>query len=113
MTSSTDNPIPPGIFQDHCFGNRDALLDQLRAFINSTTSDSHPSEDLGTQTILAENPTNDLVPIMFRCEWPPHARSRHILIWMKSSISKVDFGTVINDQFSIIGTGGAIQKTVA
>ena len=111
MRSSTVNPVPPGIAPDYCLGKRDAILNDLRDFINETTADSHPSEDLGIHTILAGDSTDDLVPVLFRCQWPANARSRHILIWLRASISDVDFGTVINDQFNIIETGGAIQKT--
>ncbi|MCJ1431285.1 hypothetical protein MMC27_000636 [Xylographa pallens] len=113
MTSSTVHPIPPGIAPDYCSGDRDGILDELRNYINETTTDSHLSEDLGIQTILAGASTDDLVPVLFRCQWPANARSRHILIWLRASISDVDFGTVINDQFNVIEAGGAIQKTVA
>ncbi|MCJ1404594.1 hypothetical protein MMC11_007820 [Xylographa trunciseda] len=112
MPSSVGNPIPPGIAETHKMGNRDELLDWLRGYINSTTADGHPSEDLGIHTILAGDPTDEVVPILFRCQWPADARSRHILIWLRPSISDADFGTVLNDQFGIFDSGGAIHKTV-
>ncbi|MCJ1476111.1 hypothetical protein MMC13_004776 [Lambiella insularis] len=112
MTSMAGNPSPPDVSWYVNSRERDDLINEVRAFATERTSDGRPSIELEDDTVSAGKPFEELMPIMFRCTWPPGAQSRHILILMKTSIPLDDFGIAVNDKFHIIETGGVIRQTV-
>ena len=52
-----------------------------------------------------------VLPILFRCVWPPGSGSRHVLLHMTSSIDLKDLGRALDLAFKIVDTGGAIAST--
>lgn len=113
MTSKAGNLLPLGISSDNMRVEFERLMDQLQAFIDSNTSDGIPSCELDPREILRGDPDDPLVTIVFRCEWPAKAQSRHIFIKMKPSIPANDFRAVVDASFQIVETGGTITETAA
>lgn len=112
MTSAPSNQLPPGVSPNHPLGSLQELIDELRTH-TQVTAENGQSDDLGVRTVITGSVTDALVPVFFRCAWPPGAKSRHLLIWMKPSIPNDALGTAINDAFRVIEAGGIIEKTVA
>lgn len=112
MTSASGNQIPPRVSANHPLGPLEELIDELRTFTQDTAKNGQ-SDDLGVRIVIDGDTSDTLVPVFFRCTWPADAKTRHILIWMKPSISSVALGNAVNDAFRVIEAGGIVTKTRA
>ncbi|KAL8793761.1 MAG: hypothetical protein Q9195_003703 [Heterodermia aff. obscurata] len=52
-----------------------------------------------------------VLPIMYRCVWPPGSGSRHTLLHMTASMDLKDLGRALDLAFKIVDTGGAVAST--
>lgn len=112
MAPAASEQLPPGVSPIHPLGPLKELIDELHTFTRNNAKDSH-SDDLGVRTITAGDISDALVPVFFRCTWPEHAKTRHILIWVKPSIPSQVLGEAVNNAFRVVEAGGIFTKTRA